>query len=208
MGKEKGEFSVRCRQFIDPAAVAVVDAAATVALALPFSYACTDALSRPCKRGGHDRLLPYALRCSLLMPCSGHVDSGKSTTTGHLIYSNFFLFFQWPLLLISLQSAEVSTSEPSRSSRRKPLSSANVNTLASISLHHAPSSRFSQPLKPPHRHKSPLPTVHCSDPTLTAHSLVQVRMGSRQTQGRARARYHHRHCPLEVRDSQVQCHRH
>ena len=33
--------------------------------------------------------------------------------------------------------------------------------------------------------------------------LLQVRVGARQAKGRARAWYHDRHCPLEIRDSQI-----
>lgn len=36
--------------------------------------------------------------------------------------------------------------------------------------------------------------------------LVQVRMGARQAEGRARARHHDRHCPVEVRDPEVLLH--
>lgn len=61
----------------------------------------------------------------------GHVDSGKSTTTGHLIYkvcihSQKKKKFHDTNQFSYDNSAVVLTSVPSRSSRRKPLSSERV----------------------------------------------------------------------------------
>jgi hypothetical protein len=60
----------------------------------------------------------------------GHVDSGKSTTTGHLIYKASLLiptFFTFSASKSNFKfSAVVSTSVPLRSSRRRLLSSERV----------------------------------------------------------------------------------
>jgi hypothetical protein len=42
----------------------------------------------------------------------------------------------------------------------------------------------------------------------TRQGLLQVRLGARQAQGRARAWHHHRYRPVEVPYQQLQCHRH
>ena len=92
----------------------------------------------------------------------GHVDSGKSTTTGHLIYKCGGIDKR------TIEKFEKEAAELGKGSFK-------YGTLLSL------------PIGP----RTPLITV------------IYRSLGLGQAESRARAWHHHRHCPLEVRDSEV-----
>ena len=104
----------------------------------------------------------------------GHVDSGKSTSTGHLIYKCGG---------IDKRTIEKFEKE-----------------AAEVRFRSIPASSLAFPALFPRTFSFLIASFL---PRADGQRIVQVRVGARQTQSRTRTRNHDRHCPVEIRNEQL-----